>query len=109
MLFGRERAMEISEGSVVLFGREYRGVGRLVGGLSLFGRERAVEVLSVDSRFRRRAIYGGSMDSCSSAEITWLSVDSAYSVEWLCSVELCSVELQSDIDISCARLRRGSV
>jgi hypothetical protein len=62
----------------VLFGREYRGVGRLVGGLSLFGRERAVEVLSVDSRFRRRAIYGGSMDSCSSAEITWLSVDSRF-------------------------------
>jgi len=63
VLFGRERAMEISEGSVVLFGREGDGVGRLVGGLSLFGRERAVEVLSVDSRFRRRAIYGGSMDS----------------------------------------------
>jgi len=29
VLFGRERAMEISEGSVVLFGREDDGVGRL--------------------------------------------------------------------------------
>ena len=68
-------------GGLVLFGREYRDVGRLVGGLSLFGRERSVEVLSVDSRVRRRAIDGESMDSCSSAEITWLSVDLCYSVE----------------------------